>query len=62
MKDDGYGEGCAIDDLHKEFDYKTANSKGIDRQILDWLIPYEITSNGKNFKQCAMFLERKAGA
>ena len=60
-KNDGYGEGCTIDDIHKHFGAETANSKGIDRQILDWLIPEEITAKGKTFKQCMMFNEKKDG-
>ena len=61
MKDDGYGEGCPIDDIHKWFSYEATNPEGIDRQILNYLIPEEITENGKTFKQCMMFNEKKNG-
>jgi hypothetical protein len=55
-KKDGRGHGCAIWDLHLNYNYELCNSKSKAKEILDWLIPRDKEKGGNS--ECIMFLKK----
>lgn len=50
-KEDEFGHGCPIWDLHLNHSYELCNSRSLAKRMLDYLIPKGTCFNG----QCRMF-------